>query len=108
MAVEYRKFAKRLRERRRKRARVRQVARVVAKGPAVIITEELGKNPQAEMIGKKKRELRHRIKQTPFKKLIRAVEDKARETGSAVFYVSSFRNSRVRPIHFTLLRNDGD
>jgi hypothetical protein len=27
----------------------------------------------------------------PFKKLVRAVEDKARESGSAVFYVSSFR-----------------
>jgi putative transposase len=79
----------------------------VTKSPAVIITEELGKNPQEEMIGleKKKverRELRHRIKQTPFKKLVRAVEDKARETGSAVFYVSSFRNSKVCPIHFVL------
>jgi putative transposase len=74
----------------------------------VIITEEPGKNPQEEMIGKKKRELRHRIKQTPFKKLIRAVEDKARETGSAVFYVSSFRNSRVCPIHFARLEEGGD
>jgi putative transposase len=54
-----------------------------------------------------KRELRHRIKQTPFKKLVRAVEDKARETGSAVFYVPSFRNSRVCPIHFVLLKNGG-
>jgi IS605 OrfB family transposase len=56
----------------------------------------------------KKRELRHRIKQTPFRKILRAVEDKARETGSAVFYVSSFRNSRVCPIHFALLKNGGD
>jgi len=104
---EFRKFARRLRERRRKEGRVRQVAREVAKSPAVIITEELGKNPQEEMIGKKKRELRHRIKQTPFKKLIRAVEDKARETSSVVFYVSPYRNSKVCPIHFTLLRNDG-
>ena len=74
---EFRKFAGRLRERRRKEGRVRQVAREVTKSPAVIITEELGKNPQEEMIGverkaeksvKKvgKRELRHRIKQTPF------------------------------------------
>jgi putative transposase len=54
-----------------------------------------------------KRELRHRIKQTPFKKLIRAVEDKARETGSVVVYVSSYRNSKVCPIHFTLLRDNG-
>jgi putative transposase len=104
---EYKRFARRLRERRRKEGRVRQVAREMTKSPALIITEELGKNPQEEMIGNKKRELRHRIKQTPFKKLIRAVEDKARETGSVVVYVSPYRNSKVRPIHFTLLRDDG-
>jgi len=39
--------------------------------------------------------------------LIRAVEDKARETGSAVVYVSSYRNSKVCPIHFALLRDNG-
>jgi len=55
----------------------------------------------------KKRELRHRITQTPFRKLIRAVEDKAREAGSVVVYVSSYRNSKVCPIHFTLLRDGG-
>jgi IS605 OrfB family transposase len=109
---EFRKFAKRLRERRRKEGWVRQVAREVTKSPAVIITEELGKNPQEEMIGGeekrvKKRELRHRIKQTPFRKILRAVEDTARETGSVVFYVSSFRNSKVCPIHFVLLKNGG-
>jgi len=55
----------------------------------------------------KKRELRHRVKQTPFKKLVRAVEEKAAEGGSAVFCVSSFRNSKVCPIHFALLKNGG-
>jgi putative transposase len=85
---------------------------MVTKSPAVIITEELGENPQEEMIGVekkkvKKRELRHRIKQTPFKKLIRAVEDKARENGSVVVYVSPYRNSKVCPIHFALLRDNG-
>jgi IS605 OrfB family transposase len=109
---EFRRFARRLRERRRKEGRVRQVAREMMKSPAVIITEELGKNPQEEMIGleKKKvgkRELRHRITQTPFRKLIRAVEDKAREAGSVVVYVSPYRNSKVCPIHFTLLRDNG-
>jgi len=109
---EFRKFAMRLRERRRKEGRVRQVAREMTKSPAVVITEELGKNPQEEMIGleeKKveKRELRHRVKQTPLRKILRAVEDKARETGSVVFYVSSFRNSKVCPIHFALLKNGG-
>jgi putative transposase len=109
---EFRRFTRRLRERRRKEARVRQVAREVTKSPAVIVTEKLGKNPQEEMIGveKKKvgkRELRHRVKQTPFRRILRAVEDKAAESGSAVFYVSSFRNSRVCPIHFALLKNGG-
>jgi putative transposase len=110
---EFRKFARRLRERRRKEGRMRQIAREATKSPAVVITEELGKNPQEEMIGVekkkiKKRELRHRITQTPFKKLVRAVEEKAAEGGSAVFYVSSFRNSKVCPIHFALLKNGGD
>jgi IS605 OrfB family transposase len=117
---EFRKFAKRLRERRRKEGRVRQIAREVTKSPALIITEELGKNPQEEMIGvverakkgaKKKvekRELRHRIKQTPFKRLVRAVEDKAAEGGSAVVYVSSYRNSKVCPIHFAKLEDGGN
>jgi IS605 OrfB family transposase len=107
---EFRKFVRRLRERRRKEGRVRQIARQMTKSPAVIITEELGKNPQEEMIGLekkkvKKRELRHRVKQTPFRKLLKSIEDKAAEGGSAVFYVSSFRNSRVCPIHFALLKN---
>jgi len=107
---EFRRFARRLREGRRKEGRVRQVAREVAKSPAVIITEELGKNPQEEMIGLekekvRKRELRHRIKQTPFKKLLKTIEDKAAEGGSVVFYVSPYRNSKVCPIHFSLLKN---
>jgi len=109
---EFRRFAKRLRERRRKESRVRQISREMTRSPAVIITEDLGKNPQEEMIGieekkVKKRELRHRIKQTPFRKLIRAVEDKAAEGGSLVFYVSSFRNSKVCPIHFARLEDGG-
>ena len=36
------------------------------------------------------------------------MEDKARETGSAVFYVSSFKNSKVCPIHFAKLEEGGD
>ena len=102
---EYKKFVRRLRERSRKEGRVRQIVREVTKSPAVIITEELGKNPQEEMIGKKKRELRHRIKQTPFKRLVRAVEERAAEAGSVVVYVSPYRNSKVCPIHFSLLKN---
>jgi putative transposase len=110
---EYKKFAKRLRERRWKEGRIKQIASEMTKSPALVITEELGKNPQEEMIGveKKKvgkRELRHRVKQTPFKKLVRAVEDKAAEVGSVIFYASSFKNSKVCPIHFAKLEDGGD
>jgi len=52
---EFRKFARRLRERRRKEGRVRQIASEVTKSPAVIVTEELGKNPQEEMISVEKK-----------------------------------------------------
>jgi putative transposase len=57
---EFRKFAMRLRERRRKESRIRQVAREMTKSPAVIITEELGKNPQEEMIGIEKKRVKKR------------------------------------------------
>jgi IS605 OrfB family transposase len=101
---EFRKRVKRLRERGRKVGRVRQIANELTKAPAIIITEELGENPQESMIEDiMKDELRHRIKQTPFKALERVVEDKALERGSKLFRVSSYRNSRVCPIHFTKL-----
>jgi IS605 OrfB family transposase len=106
---EYRKRVKRLRERGRKIGRVRQIANELTKTPAIIITEELGDNPQESMIedvGRSK--LRHRIKQTPFKKLERAIEGKALERGSKLIRVSSYRNSRVCPIHFTRLERTDD
>jgi len=43
----------------------------------------------------------------PFKKLLESIEDRAAEGGSAVFYISSYRNSEVCPTHFTLLRDSG-
>jgi IS605 OrfB family transposase len=106
---EFRKRVKRLRERGRKVGRVRQIANELTKTPAIIVTEELGERPQDEMInGVGKGELRHRIKQTPFKALERVVEDKALERGSKLFRVSSYRNSRVCPIHFTRLEGTND
>jgi IS605 OrfB family transposase len=106
---EFRKRVKRLRERGRKLGRVRQIANELTKTPAIIITEELGENPQESMIdGIGKDELRHRIKQTPFKALEEAVGDKALERGSKIFRVSSYRNSRVCPIHFTRLWETND
>jgi IS605 OrfB family transposase len=106
---EFRKRVKRLREGNRKVGRVRQVANELTKTPAIIITEDLGENPQDEMInGVWKGELRHRIKQIPFKKLERTVEGKALERGSKLFHVSSYRNSRVCPIHFVRLERTDD
>jgi IS605 OrfB family transposase len=106
---EYRKFVRKLREEDRKVGRVRHVANELTRTPAIIVTEELGNNPQEEMISDVGRsELRHRIKQTPFKKLEKAIEDKALERGSKLFHVSSYRNSRVCPIHFTRLEKTND
>jgi Putative transposase DNA-binding domain. len=106
---EYRKQVRKLREGDRKLGRVRCVASELTKTSALIVTEELGNNPQEEMIdGIGKDELRHRIKQTPFKALEKAVEDKALERGSKIFHVSAYRNSRVCPIHFTRLEKTDD
>ena len=106
---EFRKRVKRLRERVRKVGRVRYVANELTRIPAIIITEELGENPQESMINEIRRnETRHRIKQTPFKSIEKAVEDKALERGSRLIRVSSYRNSRVCPIHFTRLEETND
>jgi len=106
---EYRKRVRKLRERGRKVGRVRHVANELTRTPSIIITEELGSNPQESMIKDVgKDELRHRIKQTPFKSIEKAVGDKALERGSRIFRVSSYRNSRVCPIHFTRLWETND
>ncbi|MFP3174496.1 MAG: transposase [Vulcanisaeta sp.] len=106
---EFRKRVKRLRERVRKVGRVRHVANELTRTPAIIVTEELGNNPQESMISDVgKGELRHRIKQIPFKNIEEAVEDKALERGSKLFHVSSYRNSRICPIHFTKLKSTND
>jgi IS605 OrfB family transposase len=106
---EFRKQVRRLREEERKVGRVRQVASELTKNPSIIVTEELGENPQESMIdGIEKNELRHRIKQIPFRKLESTVEDKVLERGSKLVRVSSYRNSRVCPIHFTRLEGTND
>jgi len=106
---EFRRQVRRLREEDRKVGRVRHVANELAKTPAIIITEDLGDNPQESMIdGIEKDELRHRIKQTPFKSIEKTIEDKALERGSKIFRVSSYRNSKVCPIHFARLEKTDD
>jgi IS605 OrfB family transposase len=106
---EFRKQVRKLRERVRKVGRVRHVANELTKTSAIIVTEELGENPQESMIEDvMKDELRHRIKQIPFKNIEKAIEDKALERGSKIFRVSAYRNSRVCPIHFTRLEKTDD
>ena len=106
---EFRKHMKRLRERGRKLGRVRHVASELTKNPSIIVTEDLGEKPQDEMInGVGKGELRHRIKQIPFKAVEKAVEDRALERGSKLFHVSAYRNSRVCPVHFVRLKSTDD
>jgi len=106
---EFRKRVRKLRERGRKLGRVRQVVNELTKTPGIIVTEYLGERPQDEMISDlESRGLRHRIKQTPFKALEKAVGDKALERGSRIFHVSSYRNSRVCPIHFVRLERTDD
>jgi IS605 OrfB family transposase len=106
---EFRKRVRKLRERDRKLGRVRQVVNELTKTPGIIVTEDLGERSQDEMISDlESRGLRHRIKQTPFKALEKAVGDKALERGSRIFHVSSYRNSRVCPIHFTRLWETND
>ncbi|PLC68296.1 hypothetical protein B7L70_04000, partial [Vulcanisaeta sp. EB80] len=106
---EFRKQVRKLRERDRKVGRVRHVANELTKTPGIIVTEDLGERPQDEMISDlESGGLRHRIKQTPFKALEKAVKDKALERGSRIFHVSSYRNSRVCPIHFTRLESTDD
>jgi len=106
---EFRKQVRKLRERGRKVGRVRQIANELTRTSGIIITEELGEKPQESMIEDVGRsELRHRIKQTPFKAVEKAVGDKALERGSKLFHVSSYRNSRVCPIHFTRLWETND
>jgi hypothetical protein len=106
---EFRKRVKQLREGVRKVGRVRHVANELTRTPSIIITEELGENPQESMINEIKRsETRHRVSQIPFKALEKAVEGKALERGSRIFHVSSYRNSRVCPVHFVRLKETND
>jgi IS605 OrfB family transposase len=97
---EFRKRVRRLRERNRKKDRVYKIAHELTKEPAVLVTEELGKKPQEEMIeDKRSPQLRHRIKQTPLRAVVEKVGDKAMERGLRLVAVSPYRNSQTCPIH---------
>ncbi|MGB9706004.1 MAG: hypothetical protein ACPL3C_11180, partial [Pyrobaculum sp.] len=97
---EYRKRVKKLRERSRKGDRVNKIAHHLTKEPAVLITEDLGVRPQEELVEKKKNaELRHRIKQMPMKAVVDKTAGKAAERGLRLVLVSSYRNSKICPVH---------
>ncbi|WP_428495305.1 hypothetical protein, partial [Pyrobaculum sp.] len=97
---EYKKRVKRLREGDRKRDRVYRIAHALTKEPTILVTENVGKKPQEEMIvDKRSPQLRHRIKQTPMKAVVGKVADKATERGLRLVLVSSYRNSKTCPVH---------
>jgi IS605 OrfB family transposase len=97
---EYKKRVKRLREGKRKRDRVNKVAHELTKEPAILVTEDVGKRPQEEMVEKVKGAgLRHRIKQMSIKAVVEKARDKAEERGLRFVLVSARRNSKTCPIH---------
>ncbi|MGC9051416.1 zinc ribbon domain-containing protein [Pyrobaculum sp.] len=60
----------------------------------------MGVRPQEELVEKKKNaELRHRIKQMPMKAVVDKTAGKAAERGLRLVLVSSYRNSKICPVH---------
>jgi transposase len=97
---EYRRRVKRLREKDRKRDRVNKIAHELTGEAAILVTENVGKKPQEEMIERVVRApLRHRIKQTPMKAVVEKARDKAAERGLRLLLVPAYRNSKTCPIH---------
>ena len=76
------------------------IVREAARRQAAIVLERLGKEPAKGMIEHiKNPQLRHRIFQTAFKGMQRAIEEKAMEYGVPIIYVNPRNTSRVCPIH---------
>jgi transposase len=97
---EYRKRVRRLRERSRKRDRVNKIAHELTGEAAILVTENVGKKPQEDMIERVVRApLRHRIKQLPIRAVVDRVRDKAEERGLRFVLVSARRNSKTCPVH---------
>ncbi|MGC9052166.1 zinc ribbon domain-containing protein, partial [Pyrobaculum sp.] len=97
---EFKRRIKRLRERDRKRDRVNKIAHELTGEAAILVTENVGKKPQEEMVvDKRSPQLRHRIKQIPIKTVVEKVRDKAEERGLRFVLVSARRNSKTCPIH---------
>ncbi len=65
-----------------------------------IVLEKLDKKPAQNMIKRvRDKQLRHRIFQTSFRGIQRAIEEKAREYGVPVTYINPRNTSRLCPIH---------
>ncbi len=65
-----------------------------------IVLEKLGKRVANNMIAKiKDKQLRHRIFQTSFRGIQKAIEEKAKEYGVPVIYVNPKNTSRLCPTH---------
>jgi len=98
------KILRKLKEGRKKSGLRWKLANIVARAARekqyAIVLEELGEEPAKEMINHvRDDQLRHRIYQTSFKGVQKAVEEKAREYGVPVVYVDPRNTSRTCPVH---------
>jgi len=76
------------------------VVRAAVERRSAIVLERLGKNPARGMVNRiRDARLRHRIYQASFRGIQRATEEKAREHGVPIIYVSPRNTSRMCPIH---------
>ena len=99
-----RKILKKLKEKKRKCDIRWKIANIIVKvayeKQYAIVLEKLGKRVANNMIKRiKDKQLRHRIFQASFKSIQRAIEEKAREYGVPVIYVSPKNTSKLCPIH---------
>ena len=95
---------KKLKERKRKQdirlKLANLIARIAYQRKYAIILEKFEKHVASNMIKKiKDKKLRHRIYQSAFKGVQKAIEEKAKEYGVPVIYVNPKNTSKICPIH---------
>ena len=98
------KILRKLRERVKKSDVRWKIANIVVRAAYekryAVILERLGKRPANSMISRiRDKQLRHRIFQTSFRGIQRAIEEKARECGVPMIYVDPRNTSKTCPIH---------
>lgn len=103
------KILRKLREGDKKRDVRLKLARIIVeearKRDAGIILEDLPKNVQNKMLERiHDKQLRHRIYQSAFLGVQKAIEEKAREYGVPVIRVNPKNTSRVCPVHNTVVK----